>query len=457
MNKLNFITTILATMTHALAMAGSTYERTLDNGLKVIIREDHRAPVVTSQVWYHIGASYEPDGLTGISHMLEHMMFKGTEKYGVGKFSSIISANGGDDNAFTGRDYTAYFQNLANDRLAIAFELEADRMRNLTLPTVEFIKELDVVKEERRLRTEDNPTSLTSERFYANAYLLSSYRNPIIGWMSDLNALTVDHVRAWYRQWYAPNNATLVVVGDVDPIQVLALAKRYFGSLQAEPISKQRLTQEPPQLGTKRIQVQTPAKEPYIIMGYNTHLTLQATNEWEPYALEMLASILASGASSRLKHDLIRGSEIAAAVDASYNAFTRLPDLFTLDGTPTAGHSIVELEQALRQQIKRIQMELVSKVELERIRNQVIATKVFEKDSLFYQAMQIGMLETVGRGWKIADEYVEKLSAITAEQVQMVARKYLIDSALTIAILEPQSLYNTTVIQTNRETTNVIH
>lgn len=441
----NFLATIFINIILiAPIIAAPTHEHTLSNGLKVIIREDHRTSVVTSQVWYRIGASYEPEGLTGISHVLEHMMFKGTEKYGLGKFSSIIAANGGDDNAFTGRDYTAYFQNLANDRLSVAFELEADRMRNLTLPAVEFAKELSVVKEERRLRTEDSPTSLTSEQFYAAAYLLSPYRNPIIGWMDDIEALTVDHIRAWYRQWYAPNNAILVVVGDVDPAQVLSLATRYFGVLQAESISKQRLPQEPLQLGTKRIQIQISAKEPYLIMGYKTHVTTAAEHEWELYALEMLAAILASGTSSRLNRELVRGSEIAAAVDASYSMFTRLPDLFTLDATPATGHSIAELEQALRQQISVLQTELVSEVELERVRNQVKASKIFEKDSLFFQAMQIGLLESLGRSWRVADEMLEKLSAVTAEQVQLVARKYLIDSALTIAVLEPQNIQGNT-------------
>lgn len=456
MYKFTSVIALLGIATHIPAIAGATQERTLENGLKVIIREDHRAPVVTSQVWYRIGGSYEPDRLTGISHILEHMMFKGTEKYGLGQFSNIISANGGDDNAFTGRDYTAYFQNLASDRLAIAFELEADRMRNLTLPAAEYVKELEVVKEERRLRTEDSPNTLTSEQFYAAAYVLSPYRNPIIGWMNDIEMLTVDHVRAWYRQWYAPNNATLVVVGDVDPTQVFALATRYFGALQAEPVSQQRLPQEPAQLGLKRIQVKIAAKEPYLVMGYKTQMVTAKATEWEPYALEMLSSILAGGASSRFSRELVRGSEIAAAVDADYSAFTRLPDLFTLDGTPAAGHSVAELEQALRQQVERIKTELVSAEELERVRTQEIASKVFEQDSVFYQAMQIGMLESLGRGWRVADEYIAKLNAVTAEQVQAVARKYLTDDALTIAILEPQPLSRTDVQPDTSGAANVI-
>ncbi|MBL4762510.1 MAG: insulinase family protein [Gammaproteobacteria bacterium] len=195
--------------------------------MKIIVREDHRAPVVVSQVWYKVGASYEHDGITGVSHVLEHMMFKGTDNLKPGEFSEIISANGGRENAFTGRDYTAYFQRIASDRLEICLKLEADRMRNLVLTEAEFAKEIEVVKEERRMRTEDNPNALTYERFIAAAFLNNPYRNPVIGWMQDLDSLTVEDARQWYKRWYTPNNATLVVVGDVKAQDVFKLAKKY--------------------------------------------------------------------------------------------------------------------------------------------------------------------------------------------------------------------------------------
>lgn len=439
MRRLTLVAVVLGTMATAVADEG-VQERVLDNGLKVIVKEDHRAPIVTSQVWYKVGSSYEHGGLTGISHALEHMMFKGTQKHGPGEFSEIISANGGNENAFTGRDYTAYFQNLAKDRLAVAFELEADRMRNLTLLPEEFAKEVEVVKEERRLRTEDSPTAFTAERFSAVAYLASPYRNPVIGWMSDLDALTVGDVRAWYRTWYAPNNAVLVVAGDVDPHQVFTLAARYFGSLKPEQTGTAKPRTEPPQDGIRRILVKASAKEPYLIMGYKAIRIGDTEQKWEPYALEMLASILDGGSSARFGRELIRGSEVAASVDADYSAFTRLPGIFSLDGTPAKGHSIADLEQALRTQIERVKKEPVNPEELERVRNQVIASKVFEKDSAFYQAMQIGQLESVGLGWRLLDQYVERLSAVTAKQVQAVARKYLTDDNLTVALLDPQPL-----------------
>ena len=420
--------------------AAEVHERVLDNGLKVLVKPDRRAPIVTSQVWYKVGSSYEPGGITGVSHVLEHMMFKGTENLAPGEFSQIIADNGGDENAFTGTDYTAYFQTLAADRLAVSFELEAERMRRLTLPEDEFLKELEVVKEERRLRTDDNPQSLTYEQFQAVAYQASPYRNPIIGWPSDLDAMQVDDLRQWYRKWYAPNNATVVVVGDVEPDAVFALAQEHFGPLQAEPIAPPKPRGEPQQRGERRLVVKAPAKEPYLIMGYKVPVLATAEQDWEPYALEMLASVLDGGASARFSRELVRGERIAASAGAGYNAFSRLPGLFRLSGIPAQGHSVAELEAALHGQIERVQTELVAEDELERIRTQLIAGKVYEKDSVFYQAMQLGQLETVGLGWELVDEYVDRLSAVTPEQIRTVARKYLVPEVRTVARLDPQPL-----------------
>jgi zinc protease len=412
-------------------------ERTLDNGLKVLVKHDDRAPIVTSQVWYKVGSSYEYGGVTGVSHVLEHMMFKGTEHLKPGEFSRIIAANGGDENAFTGRDYTAYFQTMAADRLPVSFELEAERMRRLTLPEDEFVKELEVVKEERRLRTDDDPESLTFEQFNATAYEASPYRIPTIGWPSDLDSLKVQDLRAWYRKWYAPNNATVVVVGDVDPEAVFALAEKYFGPLKPEAVGTPKPRLEPEQRGEKRLTVKAPAKEPYLLIGYKTPAVGDAAESWEPYALEMLASVLDGGSSSRLARELVRGQRVAASASASYSAYTRLSGMLLLDGTPASGHSMPELEQALLAQLERLRTEPVAEDELARIRTQLIASKVYEKDSVFAQAMQLGQLETVGVGWQLVDQYVDRLSAVTPEQIQAVAKKYLIADARTVAVLDP--------------------
>jgi zinc protease len=439
------LSVLLVLSAQLLANGGQVHEYQLDNGMKVIVKEDRRAPIVVSQVWYKVGSSYEPDGVTGVSHVLEHMMFKGTDNLAPGEFSRIVAANGGDENAFTGRDYTAYFQTLSNDRFEVSFRLEADRMRNLKLLDEEFLKEVEVVKEERRLRTEDKPTSLTYEQFNAVAYRSLPYANPVIGWMNDLDNMEVKDLAEWYRLWYAPNNATLVVVGDVDPDEVLVKAKEHFGPLRPEPIPALKPLRDPPQRGVIRTQVRVPAKEPYLLMGYKTPVLTSTDAEWEPYALEMLVAVLDGGSSARFSRQLIRGSEIAVSAGADYSAFSRLPGMLLLDGIPSQGHTVDDLEKALRNQIELLKTELVSQSELDRVKAQVVAEQIYELDSVFYQAMQMGTLETVGLDWRLIDSYVDKLKAVTPEQVREVARKYLRDDSLTVAVLEPLPLDNTVI------------
>lgn len=429
-----------AVLTLPLAALSKVHEFTLDNGLKLLVKEDHRAPVMVSQVWYKVGSSYEPSGITGISHMLEHMMFQGTKSLKPNEFSQIISAHGGEENAFTGRDYTAYFEQMASDQVKVSFRLEADRMRNLALKPEELRKERQVVMEERRMRTDDNPNALTYERFNAVAFLSSSYHHPTIGWMSDIKSYKLSDLKAWYKKWYAPNNATVVVVGDVDPGKVYALAKKYFGPLKPETIEPPKPQTEVPQTGPREIIVQAPAKLPYLLLGWKVPVVKTAKEDWEAYALEVLAGILDGGSSSRFSKNLIRGSQIAASVGVSYDLYARIKDQFVIAGTPAQGHTIAELEKAIRAQIERLQKELVSRQELERIKTQVVAHKVFEKDSIFFQAMQLGLLETVGLDWRLADTYVDRVQAITPEQVQAVAKKYLLEDHLTRAELVPLSV-----------------
>lgn len=409
----------------------------LSNGMKVLVIENHRAPVMVSQVWYKVGASYEHDGITGVSHVLEHMMFKGTEKYPAGKFSEIIAANGGEENAFTGQDYTAYFQKIANDRLELCLEMEADRMRNLIFEEKEFLKEIEVVKEERRLRTDDKPTALTFERFNAVAYTNSPYRRPIIGWMEDLDTLTVADAKEWYQTWYAPNNATLVVAGDVEAGEVIRLAKKYFGHQPISKVPELKPRREAKQYGTQRLTVEVPAKVPYLIMGYKVPVLISAEEPWEVYALEVLAGVLDGGNSARLSNNLVRGQQIANSASAGYSMSARHETLFVLSAVPNDKVAIDVLEFALRDQINTIKMQLPDEKELNRVKAQVVATQVYQQDSIFYQAMEVGMLDTIGLPWQVKDEYVDKILAVTAEQVQQVANKYLTDNRLTVAVLEP--------------------
>jgi zinc protease len=372
--------------------------------------------------------------------MLEHTMFKGTNKHPAGEFSRIIAENGGEENAFTGQDYTAYFQTMAASKLAVSFELEADRMRSLHILPEELKKELEVVTEERRMRTDDNPQAKMAEQFAAMAYTNSPYKHPIIGWPSDIAAYTVQDLQAWYQRWYAPNNATLVVVGDVKPDEVFALAQQYFGELQPSDIPSLKPQLEMPQLGIRKMTVKVPAKLPAILLGYHVPTLKTAKEEWEAYALEVLAGVLDGGNSARLSKSLVRGKQIAVTASASYNFLSRLSDLFEIEATPAQGKTVLELEEALKKEIAQLQITLVDPNELQRIKAQVLATDIYQRDSNFYQAMQLGMLETVGLGWQKTDDYVEKINSITAEQVRTVAQKYLVDDHLNIAYLEPQKI-----------------
>lgn len=419
------------------------YEYNLDNGLKLLVKEDRRAPVVVAQVWYRIGSSYEHDGITGISHALEHMMFQGTEHYPAGEFSRIIAENGGSENAFTGKDYTAYFQTLEKSRLEVSFRLEADRMHNLLLTEQEFVKEIEVVKEERRLRTEDNPVAYLYETALATAFQTSPYRHPIIGWMADLDAMKIEDLRVWYERWYAPNNAILVVVGDVDHEAVRALAQTYFGPITARPLMSARALPELPQQGLKRVTVQRPAELPHLLMAYKTPV-LRADAEppasWEPYALEVLAGVLDGGYSARLETNLVRKQEVTASISASYDLTRRLDGLFIIQATPARGKTVADVEQAVREQLEALKHADIGAEELARVKAQVVSSDVYERDSMFYQAMVLGALESEGLPWRLVDEYVPQIQSVNAEQVKQVADKYLRDEGLTVAVLEPLNM-----------------
>ncbi len=419
------------------------HEYMLANGLKLIVKEDHRSPVVVSQIWYKAGSVDESNGTTGVAHVLEHMMFKGTKKVSGGEFSKQIAAVGGRDNAFTARDYTAYFQQLHKSKLPLAMKLEADRMRNLRLTKEEFAKEIKVVMEERRLRTDDQPRSLVHEKMMAIAYQSHPYRRPIIGWMNDLENMSVRDAQEWYDRWYAPNNAVLVVVGDVNPNDVFSLAQKYYGKIKSRPLLSLALRKpqvEPPQAGIKRLMIKAPAQLPYLVMGYHAPVLHDADADWEPYALEVLVGVLDGNESARLNKELVREQHIASSVNADYDSTGRSSGMFFLNGTPSEGKSVVELEVALRSVVEKLIQGGVTEEELARVKAQVVSSHVFQLDSMFYQAMQIGQLESVGLSYRDLDTIIKKLQAVTAEQVRDVAIKYLIEDSLTVAALDPQPL-----------------
>jgi len=412
---------------------------TLDNGLRVIVKEDHRAPVAVSQLWYKAGSMDEFNGTTGVAHVLEHMMFKGTSKVPDGEFSKRIAAAGGRENAFTNRDTTVYFQQLQKDKLPIAFELEADRMANLLLKDEGFAKEIQVVMEERRMRTEDNPHSIVYEQLMSVAYQAHPYRRPIIGWMDDLENMNVQDARDWYARWYAPNNATLVVAGDVNPQDVIALAKKEFGPISGKPLPSRKPQDEPSSRGEKRITVKAPAKLPYLLMAWHVPGLRDPEKDTLPWALQILGGVLDGNDSARLKKSLVKEQRIAVEAGASYDGQNRGPGMFMLDATPAEGKGISELEAALKAELSRIQNEGVSEAELKRVKAQVIAADVYQRDSIFYQAMQLGELAVLRLPLDLMKTRVEKLKSVTADQV-MEAARLLSDDRLSVAELDPQPL-----------------
>ncbi len=422
-------------------MSAEVQEFKLDNGLKIVVQEDHRAPVVVSQVWYRAGALDEVNGKTGVAHVLEHMMFKGTKAVPAGKFSRLIAAAGGKENAFTAQDQTTYYQQLEKSNLPLSIKLEADRMANLNLTDEEFAKEIKVVMEERRWRTEDKPQSKVNEQFNSTIYHVHPYGRPVVGWMNDLENMTAADAREWYNTWYAPNNATLVVVGDVNAQDVLKLAKQHFGPLKPHALPARKPQVEPEQKGERRVVVKAQAKLPYLLMGFHVPSLQDADKDVDPYALEILAGVLNGNASARLNQNLVRQSQIAIDVDAGYDMVQRgRQSIFVLDGTPSEGRSVAELEAAILNEVGKIKTGGVTEEELQRVKAQVIAADVYQRDSMFYQAMQIGNLETAGFSWRILKDYPAKLQAVTAEQVQLVAKKYFNKDNLTVATLDPQPI-----------------
>ncbi len=444
MRALNYLLILLVIPITAFSNS-SIQEFKLSNGMKVIVQEDHRAPVVVSQVWYRAGALDEVNGKTGVAHVLEHMMFKGTKRVPAGQFSRMIAAAGGKENAFTGQDYTCYFQQLEKSHLPLSFKLEADRMTNLVITDAEFAKEIKVVMEERRWRTEDKPQSKVNEQFQGTAFRAHPYARPVVGFMNDLENMSAADAREWYNNWYSPNNATIVVVGDVKAQEVYKLAKQHFGTLKAKKLPARKPQVEPAQIGERRVVVKAQAKLPYLTMGYHvpTLADKPTTPEqaWEPYALDVLSGVLSGNDSARLNQKLVRETALAVDVGAGYDSTSRGREaLFELVGTPSEGKTVAELEAGLIAQIELIKTGGVTQLELDRVKAAVIASDVYQRDSMFYQAMQIGQLETMGYSWRLLNDYTEKLKAVTSEQIQAVAKKYLTKDNMTVATLDPQPI-----------------
>jgi zinc protease len=407
-------------------------EENLPNGLKVLLLENHKAPVVTFQVWYRVGSRNEEWGKTGLSHMLEHMMFKGTKTVPPEELSRIVQENGGNDNAFTSADFTAYFENISADRLSIPISLESDRMQNLVLSEKDFDTERMVVMEERRLRTDDSPQAYLSEQLEATAFQVQPYHWPTIGWMEDIKRLTLEELKAYYRIYYNPANAFIVVVGDFNKEVILSQIRQAFGVIPKGSVPEQRRDQEEPQHGERRILVKKEAQLPALLIGYH------APNLINPdcYVLEVLAAVLSGGRSSRFYRNLVQKKQLALSADVDYSLDSHDPGLFSLSAEVFPGKEPADVEAALDLEIERLQKEAVGERELEKAKNQLEAEFVYAQDSLFYQAMVLAQYEIAG-DWKFADDYVPSVRKVTAQDIVRVAKKYLVPDNRTVGVLLP--------------------
>lgn len=428
---------MLAVGLPAWAGDGDVTEFKLSNGLRVVVKEDHRSPTVAQMVWYKAGSIDEFNGISGVAHVLEHMMFKGTKTLKVGDFSKIVASLGGKDNAFTSRDYTAYYQQLQSKYLKRAMELEADRMANLQIDDKEFKKEMQVVMEERRWRTDDQPQGKLYEAFMATAFQSNLTRNPTIGWMSDLDRMTYKDAQYWYNTWYAPQNATLVVVGDVKPQQVREWANQTYGKVKPKKTDVHHEQKEPKQEGTRRVEVKAPAENPYVLIGFKVPKLENVKTDRDPYALMVLSAVLDGYSGARLNRELVQDSKQAVDVGAGYDLIGRAPSLFLLDATPAAGKTVAELETLLLAQVKKVADQGVSEQELARVKAQLVASQVYKRDSGFGQAMEIGRALTLGFQVSDIDLMIEQLKSVTAAEVQAVAARYFSPDQMTVGTISP--------------------
>jgi zinc protease len=408
-------------------------QETLSNGLTVVILEDHRAPVASLQVWYKVGSRNEQLGITGISHLLEHLMFRGTPKYGQGEFSRLVQERGGSHNAFTAEDNTVYFENAAVPHLDLLLELEADRMANLTLDDTSFAAEKKIVMEERRMRTLDEPAAELMEQVSAAAYTAHPYGWPVVGWMNDLEAITLEDVKRYRQVFYAPDNAILVIAGDVTPDTLLPKVKALFAPIPASTPPPTVTAVEPPQRGERRVTLKRPASLPVYIAVYHVP-------NWkndDSFPLSLLAVVLGGGRSSRLQRSLVEEKALVLSADADYDRTSRDPNLFMLSVRVAPGKKWQDAETALDREVAKLKQQPVSEKELERAKNLVESTLIYGQDSLFFRALQVGEYAALG-DWSMIRKVVPGIRAVTPADVQRVAQTYLREENRTAGLLTPE-------------------
>jgi zinc protease len=423
----------------AAAAAPGPQQFTLANGMTLIVQPDRRSPTAVQMVWVRVGSIDEVDGTSGVAHALEHMMFKGTKDIKPGEFSRRVAALGGQENAFTTRDYTGYYQQIPVGSLEQVMKLESDRFANNQWPDDEFKREIEVVKEERRLRTEDQPRALLGEQQNAAVFTASPYHRPVVGWMSDLDAMTPEDARAFFKRWYVPANAVLVVAGDVDVAQVRAMAEKYYGRIPSSAVPARKPRTEPAQRGIRRIELKAPAEQAYVSLAFRVPqlASIDDANS-DAWALVVLSAVLDGYAGARLDRALTQGPDRVADSAGAYSGFMgRGPQLFVLDGVPAAGKSAEVVEAALRAQLARVAKEGVGEAELARVKTQWVASETYKRDSVMAQARELGSNWVQGLPLDASERIVARLQSVTAAQVQAVAAKYFGDDQLTVATLRP--------------------
>lgn len=430
-----------------------THEEILSNGLKVIIREDHRAPVAMTQIWYKVGSNDETGDEIGLSHALEHMMFKGTSKVPGEELSRISAKFGGETNAFTSQNYTGYYQMYPANYVNLALELESDRMQNLQLRQQDFAPEMQVIMEERRQRTDDNPKALAYERFRWMAYPTSPLRQPTIGHMKNLQNLKLDSLKKWYQQWYTPNNAVLIIVGDVDPVKTMYEVRRYFGDIPARATPTRPDVNEFQHIGERSMDLALPVQVPALYMAWNVDSLTTAKNPDQAYALTLLQSILDGGLSARFETRLVREQRIVSAISANYDAFSRGGALFTITAIPEQGKTLEEVRAAILKEIEKLKTDPISKDELDRIKTGYLSDLIYSQDSIDGQAQLIGVLEAAGLSYKLVDQLPAKLNQLSTEFLQQIAKEYLVNDNLSSLYLRVPATTDKTQSENNSSDT----
>lgn len=419
-------------------LSRTTIETYLGNGLKVIIREDHRSPMVMTQIWYKVGSSDESGNILGVSHALEHMMFKGTNKVPYDEFTRLSRIYGGSINAATFTNYTNYYQLYPKAYFPMALELESDRMNNLLLRQQDFDPEIKVVMEERRQRTDDNPRAQAFERFRWISYPTSHYRQPVIGHMKTLNNIQLSDVKKWYRDWYSPNNAILVIVGDLDVQEALVQVQKYFGDIPARPTPSRNDVLEFERLGYRHMEIESNVQVPNLYMTWNVKSLATAKNPQDAYALTIIRSLLDSGISSRLQDRLVRDRKVLTSVSVSYDPYNRGDSLFGISALPAPGLNLTEAQTAIQKEIDLLKTETISEYELARISTRFISNLIYSQDSLSGQAKMIGNLEVNGLSYRLMDELPQHYDSVRAEDIQRVANAYFVRENLSTLYLLPE-------------------